>query len=457
MGVVTNDEASLPPELGRYVVISSDTHAGPQLREYRDHVDPQCLVAFDEYVAEREEKARAYLHEASMVASFAEAPDLLPEQLAAFASHPTLQPGGAPGLRDAEYRLRDLDAQGIAGEVIYPDFTASNDPPWGALGGGRRPGATMFASAGFYAPELVRAGCRAWNRWLAGVCAQAPARRAGIAVVPIHDVDAAVEEVRWAHEAGLRGGIILPGQSPGLPGYHDPVYDPIWSTCEEYGMPLNVHVGNDLPDYGARPEAFALSQTEMLFFGHRALWFLMWGGVFERHPNLFFTLAEQDCYWVPQTLRELEAIFDSKFAGPGLRSRLSHRPTEYWARQCFVAATVMSRPEAERRHEIGLENIMWGSDYPHLESSWPYTQLVLRNTFHGLPEDDVRAMLGGNAARAYGFDLDELGAVAARVCPPISEVDHSLTADEMPRDYIGEGFRCPVNHTEPAESRTRWS
>jgi predicted TIM-barrel fold metal-dependent hydrolase len=434
-------------ELDRYIVISSDTHAGPPLKEYRSHIQSKYHEAFDEYRAERE--AHLHRHERSMLEVFRETLDMPEDAVKAFASHPTLQPGGAPGLWDAECRMRDLDTEGISGEIIFPDFTAANDPPFSALGGGRKRGDGRFGAAAteFYAPELVREGCRAWNEWLAEFCAASPERRAGMAVIPIHDVDAAVEEVAWAREAGLRGGIFLPGQVHGLPGYNDPGYERIWAACEDYGMPLNCHVGNDLPDYGVRPEAFAISQTEMLFFGHRALWFLMWSGVFERHPNLVFALTEQDCYWVPQTLKELETQFDSKFAGPGLRKRLSLRPSEYWLRQCFVGATVMSRAEAERRHEIGLKNIMWGSDYPHIESSWPHTPLVLRHTFHDLPVDEVRLIVGENAARAYGFDLKELAAVAARIGPRVNELVPPLPEVERPRGYIGEGFREPLSHT----------
>jgi hypothetical protein len=99
----------------------------------------------------------------------------------------------------------------------------------------------------------------------------------------------------------------------------------------------------------------------------------------------------------------------------------------------------MSRAEADMRHEIGLSTILWGSDYPHPEGSWPYTRESLRNTYAGLPVDEVRLMVGENAARAYRFDLDKLSSVAARVGPRVEEVAEILT--EVPKDYVGHAIR----------------
>lgn len=427
----------------RYIVISADTHAAAPLPVYRDYLDSKYHADFDEYLAARAGQFNNMSE--SMLELFKDALDVPPEQLKAFLTHPTNTPGGAPGLYDPDARVKDVDDQGLAGEVILPDF-APSDVPFGALDSGVGRAGGMLRAGDRYNAELVRAGCRAWNRWLAEFCSHQPERWAGVALIPIHDIDAAVAEIIWARAAGLRGGIVLPGQAPGTPGYHDPVFDPVWAACEENEMPVNCHVGNDVPDYGERPESFTLTQTEMLFFGRRALWFFMWGGVFERHPRLQFTLIEQDCYWVPKTLHELEDIYDHTFSGATIRSKLSLRPTEYWARQCHVGATFMSRPEAERRHEIGLPTIMWGADYPHLESTWPYTKLVLRNTFHSIPPGEVHKMIAENAAKLYGFDLAKLRPIADRIGPLVSEVATPLPADEVPRDYLGEGFRNPASH-----------
>ena len=96
---------------------------------------------------------------------------------------------------------------------------------------------------------------------------------------------------------------------------------------------------------------------------------------------------------------------------------MSLKPSEYWARQCFVGASMLSPEECAVRHKIGVGTIMWGSDYPHPEGTWPHTKERLHDTFAGVPEPDMRAILGENAARIYGFDPEALAPDAERVCP----------------------------------------
>ena len=123
---------------------------------------------------------------------------------------------------------------------------------------------------------------------MADLSAAHPGRHAGIAVVPIRDVQAAVVEVHWARDAGLAGGISLPpiSLSGDYPMYNDPVYEPLWAACEATGMPLNIHGGGDTPFYGGGPESIALILAESDFWSRRALPFLIFGGVFDRYPDL---------------------------------------------------------------------------------------------------------------------------------------------------------------------------
>jgi hypothetical protein len=81
----------------------------------------------------------------------------------------------------------------------------------------------------------------------------------------------------------------------------------------------------------------------------------------------------------------------------------------------------MPRREAELRHEIGIGNLAWGSDYPHPEGSWPATRSQMRDTFQGLPEEEIARILGGNLADFYGFDREKLAPIAARIGPASSE------------------------------------
>ena len=430
------DDRTIP---NRYMVISSDGHASARVKDYREYVDAKYLAEFDQEV-EAGETVRAAWRDgaAKQVGKGLNWPE---ETVNAFESSPTLQPGGHPGLFNPDQRLRDMDADGVAGEVLFPDGHTETHPPFSGRGRGRDASKVASRSKEPYDIELQQAGAKTYNRWLADFCSKSPERWAGIAVMPLWEIDRAVKELEWAAKVGLRGGMMLPPMVPELPGFNDPYYEPVWAACEDLEMPVNQHVGGHMPDYGTRPEAFALLRTEANFFSRRSLWFLMWGGVFERHPKLKFALTEQEADWVPYTLRELDATYDSPFAGPGLRATLSLRPSEYWARQCFVGATYMSRDESDMRYDIGVKNVLWGSDYPHMETTFPHSKESLRKSYAGLPRHEVKLMIGENAVRAYNFDMDALARVADRIGPTPDEIDQPLM--ERPADaLVGTlGFR----------------
>ncbi|MCU0271445.1 MAG: amidohydrolase family protein, partial [Acidimicrobiales bacterium] len=173
-----------------YLVISADCHAGLPNREYREWLDPEYRERFDEAL-----EARARMAELAQQG-------FLNKEFSDewHAEHEE----GLRGSWDASRRDAELDADGVAGEVIFPDADSVSSGASAPFGAGL--GATGDTPA-----ELLFAGARAHNRWLAELCNQSPARRAGVAIVPIMvDVDAAVAEIRRAHASGLRGGILIP-------------------------------------------------------------------------------------------------------------------------------------------------------------------------------------------------------------------------------------------------------
>ena len=101
---------------------------------------------------------------------------------------------------------------------------------------------------------------------------------------------------------------------------------------------------------------------------------------------------------------------------------VSLSPTEYFQRQCYIGASFMPDHEGRDRHRIGLDKLMWGTDYPHLEGTWPNTMDALRKTFGDYPEEEVRTILGGNAAEVYGFDLQLLGPIGDKLGPSLSDI-----------------------------------
>ena len=147
-----------------------------------------------------------------------------------------------------------------------------------------------------YSPELKLAGARAYNRWLADYCSSAPDRLLGLALVgSLADVDGAVEQVRWAKEHGIGGGVLLPLVYYNLtePFWNHPSLEPLWATCEEFDMPIYSHTGSGCPYYGEGEDGPILYAMECTDWPHRPLWFLTLSGVFERHPDLKLVLTEQ--------------------------------------------------------------------------------------------------------------------------------------------------------------------
>ncbi|GGV76849.1 hypothetical protein GCM10015535_09420 [Streptomyces gelaticus] len=398
--------------MDRYTVISADCHAGADLLDYRPYLEAKYHDDFDAWAA-------AYVNPYE---------DLLADT--------------ADRNWNSARRVAELEADGIVAEVVFPNTI----PPF-------------FPSASLMAPAPTRAdyeqrwaGLRAHNRWLADFCAQVPGRRAGVAQILLNDPTEAVREVRRTKEAGLTGGILLPGTPPGsgIPELYSQVYDPLWEVCEELDVPVNHHGGSASPPLGDEPAARAVFMVETTWFSHRALWHLIFGGAFRRHPGLKLVLTEQGSGWIPGVVEMLDyyhgrlvaaatgaSTAESKF-GAGLAASMGASPGEVWRDNCYVGASFMRPHEVPLRDRIGIDKIMWGSDYPHDEGTAPYSREGLRIAYAGLPPEEIAAMAGGNAARVYGFDLAALDRVAATVGPTVEEIAEPLK--EVPPDATSPAF-----------------
>ena len=390
-----------------YLVISADCHAGLPNEQYREWLDPEYRETFDAYLTERarmmELANRGLLNE-----EFAE----------------EWERDNADGLRggwDAARRDKELDADGVAGEVIFPDADAVS-------GGASAPFGAGLGQTGEIEPTLLMAGARAHNRWLAQLCEESPERRAGIAIAPIlYDPDAAVGEITRARQAGLRGGILIPSTWAPYPPYHDERYDPVWAACQDLDMPVHVHSGAaDRESYG---EHVGIYVAEVRWWSTRPLWFLMWSGVFERFPRLKFVVTECGAFWAADLLWTMDIAYDrehgSKKLGSQLTARMTMRPSEYFDRNCWIGASNTRRRELARRYEIGVGNLMWGNDFPHPEGTWPHTRDWLRAAFNDIPVDEARSVLGANAIECYGFDAAALAPLAERIGPTPAELGQS--------------------------------
>jgi predicted TIM-barrel fold metal-dependent hydrolase len=236
-------------------------------------------------------------------------------------------------------------------------------------------------------------------------------------------MDAAVQEARWGRERGLRG-VLLPADDPHMPPYWDQYWEPLWSVCEDLALPVHFHAGSyHSQDFGIpagnddiRSQVLMVEAT---FWNTRHLKFLIYGGVMERHPNLSFVFTETMGDWVPHTLARMELVHRDKSFRSVAPIELPHSPSEYWYRQCYVGASLMSRDEVLLRDQIGIDNMMFGLDYPHPEGTWLRTTEWLEQVFGstGITTAELRKILGGNAVRVYDLDINQLAPIAERVGP----------------------------------------
>jgi predicted TIM-barrel fold metal-dependent hydrolase len=391
-----------PATAEHHTIISADCHAGGSHSQYREFLESKYLDDFDAWRGKYKNPFR----------------DL----------------GDQRRLRNWDDDLRNgqQEADGVVGEVVFPNTV----PPF-------FPSFVLFAQPpkpDEYEHRL--AGIRAHNRWLVDWCSRFPERRAGIGQIFLNDVDDAIEDVRFIKENGLRGGLLLPNISPDVTWVkplYDPIYDRLWATIEELEVPVNVHGGTGVPNYGKYPVSMLLYINEVPFYAQRPLVQFILSGVFERFPRLKFVVTESGCSWVPGLLGRLDRVLarirDTGATGEiryGEEHILPRSATEYFQQNCYLGVSQPRPDDVAAMGEIGVERCMWGSDYPHDEGTHPFTREHLRLLFHDADPADLRRILAGNVADLYGFDLDALAPLAERVGPRVDEIATPLA--ELPAE-----------------------
>ena len=399
------------------MVVSNDSHVGPKLRQQlRDYCPARHLPEFDAFADQ---------HDAAMAtAAGAIAPSGDGDAIGDFhGGHPNL---AVPGHYDPHARLRDLDGDGVAAEVLF-HFSQNDEPlpfvPGGFGGLGAVPQADL---------DLAAVGYRIYNRWLADFVSVAPQRYVGLAYLPTWDIDAAVREAEWAAEAGLRGVNFPPPSRAGHLEYNHPAWEPFWTACERLAMPLVTHSSGAAPfDYLSGPGGLDIMIYECGgWLARRAVWWLVHGRVFDRHPDLKLVITEQYEGWWSSTLHELDSIYLSFGAKARGASVLPRLPSEYVRANVWMGASFPSVELLEDAHREGyVTNVLWGSDYPHVEGTYlnwdgpSVTRTALSHALSHLPAEEALMVAGTNAVGVYGLDVTALAAVAARIgAPTVAEL-----------------------------------
>ncbi|HEY7649651.1 MAG TPA: amidohydrolase family protein [Methylomirabilota bacterium] len=260
-------------------------------------------------------------------------------------------------------------------------------------------------------PELRRVCYRAYNDWLAEFCATAPERLIGVGLIPIDDAKSAADEVRHLGKIGIRTGMFLAARVE-TPMWDDS-WEPLWEAAAGTGIPIGFHLSGGLRsvtfkgphahhpgNMGVRVSCSTVQMDEPLAA-------VIFSGALERHRGLKIVLAETGIGWLPYMLERMDDTYKKFVDAPdywrmhgGLAIKMP--PSDYFRRQ--VWATFQTDHAGLRLLDtLGEGRVMWASDYPHADSTWPESQKAIEENFHGVPERARRRVLCDNARELYGL------------------------------------------------------
>ncbi|HEY7653424.1 MAG TPA: amidohydrolase family protein [Methylomirabilota bacterium] len=283
---------------------------------------------------------------------------------------------------DPARRAKDMDRDGVQAEVIY-----------GILGAATRLNDHEAATEMFHI----------YNDWLVEFCRHDPDRFIGLACLPYGDIAAAVQEIYRVSKLGLRG-MELSCSWDMEPMWH-PVWEPLWRAVNDVNLPLHFHTFPALPPSVlenqkglTRRAAFftVVSAFQMNLVNILAA--IIGAAVLERYPNVRIAFGESGIGWVPYALDRMDFEWEDRFHDLGL----TMKPSDYWRRQC-KATFQFDRIGTKLIDDMGVETLMWGSDYPHGDGVWPDSTKYIAEQFGHLPADVTYKITCENAGRFYGL------------------------------------------------------
>ncbi len=311
-------------------------------------------------------------------------PDIVPSPDRTYAR------GCPPASYDAAARVARLDGEGLAKAILYP-----------TLG--------LLWEAEIDDAELADAYCRAYNRWIVDVCAQAPERLYPVAHISLSDVERATRELERAVAAGCVGAMVAP-YTWTRKAHGDYYYDPFWAAAEGLGVPVGLHPSFE-PTWSSPHQRFdRLRQTEPVNFGfyfdvlvvqsmQQAFVSLFNYGVFERFPKLKVVVLESQAGWIGYLLDRMDAVWEGPLAAS---TQLKHPPSHYFRRQCWISADPDERAVSHIIDHVGAERFFWASDYPHPDHTDDYID-SLKGLLAPLCAETRRKVMADNVAAAYGL------------------------------------------------------
>ena len=364
-------------------IISADSHIAEAPNTYTDYIDPQWRDVAP-HVVETEDKGDVYVIDGmkrtinmGLIAAAGQAP----EELKPNAKWEELPRSGW----DSNYRLTDQNRDGVSAEVIYPSvgMVLCNHPD----------------------ADYKKAAMDAYNRWISDYCSVDVKRLLAIGQTPLRSVEEGITELEAMKNAGLRG-VMMPGDPATDFDYDDPRWDPFWQAAIELELPLSWHIltakGSGRPR-GPKANAF----MTIIRANQDIMGTLVFGGVFERNPELRVVCVEADAGWVPHYMYRMDHAYKRHryWLPPG--QELSKLPSEYFSESIYT--TFQDDWVAFKMVDhVNHKRLLWANDFPHSDSTWPWSQELLDEHAADLTSEQSRDILCNNSAELYGIDTSEL-------------------------------------------------
>jgi predicted TIM-barrel fold metal-dependent hydrolase len=295
-----------------------------------------------------------------------------------------------PGSFDTAERLKDLDADGLYAQILYPSVTLA--------------GARTYSDD----RELQLACVRAYNEWLLDFCKPSGGRLIPQAIIPTTGVADATAELEWAIEHGHKGALIAAFPNGTYESTRDD--DRFWAVAEEARFPMGIHIGS-FTDAGLQA---TVTQSTLGFLAGAgaskagvnsidASFRVLFSGACERFPRIPFVVVEGNIGWIPTAMEQVDDMFLRYRWFTGATEIMKSMPSALFHRS-FWGTFMIDTIGIELRHHLNIDHIMWSTDYPHTGSDWPNNRVTIQRLFRGVPKDEVKKMLHTNCKTLYRLD-----------------------------------------------------
>ena len=366
-----------------YPVISADSHITEPPNTYVDFIDPVWRDKAPKLVDAGPEKGDVFVidgmkHTVALgtVAAAGKPPEEIRLKGSRFLD---LHRGGW----DSSVRLADQDRDGVAAEIIYPTIgmLLCNHPDI----------------------DYKKACFDAYNRWLAGYCEPYRDRLLGLGQTAMRTPEEGIADLESIKALGLRG-VMMPGL-PGIEDYDSPIYDEFWETAIGMRMPLSFHILTTRNEHTRGPKMNGF--LSIVRGVQDVMGMLVLGGVFERHPDLRIVCAEADAGWVPHYMYRMDHAFKRHHNWLPAGQALSRLPSEYFA-ECIYVTFQDDFTAFAHADDMNWHRLMWANDFPHSDSTWPWSQEILAEQTANLAPEQKQAILSDNVAELYDIKVSSL-------------------------------------------------